>query len=116
MTVLSDIAEFKEELVDRYGTMPVEATNLLLKIMLKVLSIKAGVKRLELKSRNLTLSFSEVHQKHPFGIIDMVTSSPGLYKFTPDSVLKARLPKTGVNNALAKTKNILKEIAQHVNC
>jgi transcription-repair coupling factor (superfamily II helicase) len=37
MTELKDISEFKSELTDRYGELPVEAGNLLMKIMLKIL-------------------------------------------------------------------------------
>ena len=53
MTVLKEISDFKAELIDRYGALPREAANLLLKIMLKVLSVKAGVKRLDLMNHQL---------------------------------------------------------------
>lgn len=65
MTALKEISDFKAELIDRYGVMPKEATNLLLKIMLKALSVKAGVKRLDLNHQQLLLHFSEIHQKNP---------------------------------------------------
>jgi transcription-repair coupling factor (superfamily II helicase) len=48
MTDVAEIAAHKSELIDRYGRMPEEAANLLLKIMLKVHAVKAGVKRLDL--------------------------------------------------------------------
>ncbi len=115
MTELKELSQLKEEMTDRYGALPDEASSLLLKIMLKVLAVKAGVKQLDLNSQGLSLQFSEIHQKHPFGIVEMINSQPAHYKFTPDHIFKAKMPKSDFNRSLAVTKKILKEIAHHVN-
>ena len=115
MTELEEIADFKNELIDRYGPLPIEAADLLLKIMFKVLSIKAGVKQLDLTGQKLILYFSETHQKNPPGIVDMIVSDHKRFEFTPDHVLKVKLSKSRPNGLLAQAKNILKEIAQRVN-
>ena len=115
MTELNGITDFKAELIDRFGALPVEAANLLLKIMLRVLAIKAGVKRLDLTGRQLSLSFSEAHQQKPFGMLDMIVSESKRFEFTPNHILKAKLPKSNTTGLIDQTKNILKEIAQHVN-
>ena len=115
MTETSEISEFREELADRYGPLPPEVTNLLLKIALKVLAIKSGIKRLDLTGNHLALHFSEVHQKNPFAVIHMVEQDPHRFRFTPENVLKAELAGAGLNSLLVETRNILKEIARHVN-
>ncbi|OQY59981.1 MAG: transcription-repair coupling factor [Desulfobacteraceae bacterium 4572_88] len=115
MKSLREISDFKAELTDRFGKLPAEAVNLLLKIMLKVLSIRAGVRRLDLADQHLALYFSEAHQKNPFGIMDMISTDSRRFKFTPDHVLKVRLEKRGAGMPLAESKNILKRIAQSVN-
>ncbi len=115
MTELNDIADFKTELIDRFGALPVEAANLLLKIMLKVLAIKAGVKRFDLTGRQLLLGFSEVHQKNPLGIIDLIASKERQFEFTPEHVLRTKLSKSDPNGLVGQAKNILKEIIQRVN-
>ncbi len=115
MTELSEIADFKAELIDRFGVLPQEAANLLLSIMLKVLSIKAGVKRLDLSREELLFYFSESHQKNPSGIVDMVVSNQKLFEFSPNHILKARLSNRSINGMLGQARNILKEIAQYVN-
>lgn len=112
---LKEISDFKEEIIDRYGPLPDEAANLLMKIMLKILSVQGGVKRLDVSERNLFLVFSEIHQKHPFGLVDLVAADPKKYQFTPDHVLKVNLARTGIHESMAEIKNILKEIARHVN-
>ena len=105
----------KSELVDRFGPLPEETENLLLKIMLRVLSVRAGVKRLDILGNQLSLAFSEAHQQRPLGIVDMVAAGKSEYRFTPDHVFKATLTKGPPRALLAQSKNILIEIAQHVN-
>lgn len=115
MTELTELGDLKSEMIDRYGKMPEEAVNMLLKIMLKVLSVKAGVKRLDLNNSSLLLYFSELHQKKPHGIVGLISSDSKRFKFTQDHLLKVRLNGKSLNAALGQTKNILKDIAQHVN-
>jgi transcription-repair coupling factor (superfamily II helicase) len=115
LTEVKELSDFKSELTDRFGTLPPEAANLLLKILLRVLCIKAGVRRLDLSGFNLVLSFSEPHQKRPFALVDLVTKSPNMYRFTPEQGLRVHLSTGPPTSLLAQTKNILKEIMQHVN-
>ena len=115
MTELSEIKDFKAELIDRFGVLPEEAVNLLLTIMLKVLSIKAGVKRVDFSGQQLLFYFSEIHQKNPSGIVDMIVSNQKLFEFSPNHILKARLNNRSTNGMLVQARNILKEIKQYVN-
>jgi transcription-repair coupling factor (superfamily II helicase) len=115
MTDLKAIGNLKTEMTDRFGRLPDEANNLLLKIMLKVLCVRAGCRRLDLIEQSLRLQFSEIHQRRPFGIVDMVGQAGRRYRFTPDHTFKAILSPGTPNALLAQTKNILIEIAHHVN-
>ena len=115
MTAVKEISEFRSELIDRFGPLPDETGNLLLKIMLKILAAKAGVKRLDFFESSLSMQFSEEHQKNPFGIVDLITDRPDRFTFTPDHVLKAKLSEGTIGSRLTQTKNILKEITQRVN-
>ncbi|MDO9263532.1 MAG: transcription-repair coupling factor [Desulfosalsimonadaceae bacterium] len=115
MTELGDVSDFKAELIDRYGSLPQEAGNLLLKIMLKILSIKAGVKRLDVNERFLFIWFSELHQKRPFGLLEMVDKNPERFVFLPDNGLKIVHKASGIGSIIGHTKNILMEIYGYVN-
>ena len=115
MKELREVSDFKEELIDRFGKLPAEAGNLLLKIMLKILSIKAGVKKLDLNEQMLFLWFSELHQKHPFALLEMVDKNPKQFNFMPDNGLKVRLISNGFGGIISQTKNILMEITGYVN-
>ena len=107
--------DLKLEMQDRYGKLPVETSNLLLKIMLKVLCIQAGVNKIDLHDHQLSICFSEVHQKNPLGIVDLIHEKKGRYQFTPEHVLKVTLAEKNTKGAMAEIKNILKDITQHVN-
>ncbi|MCD6184222.1 MAG: transcription-repair coupling factor, partial [Deltaproteobacteria bacterium] len=115
MDDVGDIAEFRDDLKDRFGRLPDEVINLLVKMILRIMSIKAGVKRLDLVDENLVLEFSEAHQSNPFGIIDMIDSGGNRYKFTSGHAFHARLLKNDDQSPVVQSKNILKEIAQRVN-
>ena len=115
MTELDEIAAFKAECRDRYGALPEEFENLMLKIMLKVMAIKAGISRLDMDRSRLVLGFSEKHQKHPAGIVDMIMAEPKQFALTPDHTLKVRLAPGSAVGLVSQAKNILKRISHHVN-
>ena len=104
MRELKEVADFKEELIDRFGNLAPEAGNLLLKIMLKILSVKAGVKKLDLNERMLFLWFSELHQKRPFALLEMVEKNPKQFNFMPDNGLKVMLNGNGLGGLLRNPK------------
>ncbi len=115
MTDLKQISDLKAEMEDRYGPLPDEGGNLLLKIMLKVLAAKAGAKKLDLNGQLLILSFSEAHQRHPFAIVEMVMENKKQYQITPDHLFKAVLKPANPRGLLGQAKNILIEIGRRVN-
>lgn len=115
MLSLGEIKVFREELADRYGALPSEAANILLKIMLKVLCVKAGVRRLDLTERHLVLAFSEIHQKRPLALGEVVTLFPQAMTFLSDGSLKVDLIKDRKQPPMVQARNILKEIVARVN-
>lgn len=115
MRGLKEIADIKGEIVDRYGKMPEEAMNVLLKIMLRIQAVRAGVKKLELSGTQLSLSFSDLHQKVPHAIVEVTARGEGRYELTPDLLFRARLTKGSNSSLLTQCKNILKEVGSYVN-
>ncbi len=115
MTELKEIDDFKTELIDRYGELPKEASNLLFKIVLKILSRKTGVSRLDLTGQQLLLHFSDVHIKNTERLVDMILSAPERYKLKKGHVLSVQLAGYAGGSHLSRAKNILKEIVQRVN-
>ncbi|MFP4159626.1 MAG: transcription-repair coupling factor [Desulfobacterales bacterium] len=116
MRDLKEVSDFRSELADRYGELPDEAVNLLLKIMLRILAARAGVKRLDLSHEVMCVWFSEKHQKNPHGIMNLIAQNPEAYRFTPEHSLYIRMAKSvGINSLMNQAKKILMEIATYVN-
>jgi transcription-repair coupling factor (superfamily II helicase) len=111
----ADIPEMKAELEDRFGALPAVARNLLTKILLKTLALKAGVQRLDLGSGRMTLTFSERHQTNPAGLVAMIQEAPRRFQMTPDHTLSVQVAKNGAGGSIAQVKKILQEIARRVN-
>ena len=110
-----EIAEFKAEMLDRFGELPPEAVNLLMKIMLRILAVKAGARRLDLSERQLVLYFSPEHQQNPLALIDLATRQSDRMSFAAGDALKVALTTGAPTAMLAQAKNILKEVVRHVN-
>ncbi|MCW7754659.1 transcription-repair coupling factor [Desulfobotulus sp. H1] len=115
MVSIGEIKTFREELADRYGSLPSEAGNILLKIMLKVLCVKAGVRRLDLNERQLLMTFSEIHQKRPMAIGEVMEVANQEMVFLADGSLRVVLLKDRRLPPMVQARNILKEIVARVN-
>jgi transcription-repair coupling factor (superfamily II helicase) len=114
MNELQDVTDFKAELIDRFGIPPMEAKNLLYKIILKILSKKAGIAKLDLSERQMQLHFSVAHLKNTQALVELIQSSPRRYQLTPGQVLTVKLANGHAGSYLGRAKNILKDIVQRV--
>ncbi|CAN2041836.1 Transcription-repair-coupling factor [Candidatus Magnetomoraceae bacterium gMMP-15] len=108
-----ELGDFKQEITDRFGKLPKEASNLLSNIALKILSKQAGVSRLDLAGRKLSLSFSQDHQRNPQALVKIIMENPKQFQMTPENVLITILAQN--KGLMVQIKNILKKIAQCVN-
>ncbi|HCY83695.1 MAG TPA: transcription-repair coupling factor [Desulfobacteraceae bacterium] len=110
---VSDISDMKQELIDRYGPLPKPAENMLLKIMLRIYAIKAGVKRLDLSPNTLTLEFSLPHMRRPVEQLVRHLDQTADYKFIKKESVRITLgrKRNNISRALLETKQILQRIA-----
>ncbi|MGM0654388.1 MAG: transcription-repair coupling factor [Thermodesulfobacteriota bacterium] len=109
LTRVSDIADMKKELVDRYGKLPKPAENMLLKIMLRIFAIKAGVKRLDVTPDILVLEFSPDHMTRTLTDIQTVLKKTVNAKFVKKTSVRIQLghKRSNISRALLETKQIL---------
>ncbi len=117
MTSVKQVVAMQQELIDRFGKLPEEAGNMLLKIMLRVLSVKAGVKKLDLTNVSLTLTFSELHQKRPRGFVEGISKIGAEHQFTAENTVRFAVggKRKPISRALGEAKKILQTIASLVN-
>jgi transcription-repair coupling factor (superfamily II helicase) len=115
MVDLKELADLRVELTDRYGPVPDTVNHLLLKMGLRVLSVKAGVQKLDITAGRMNMSFSPRHQRSPEGLVELFRRHPKRYRLKPDQTLAVALEKTSIAGWFSEAKNILKEIELHVN-
>ena len=77
----------REELVDRFGRIPVEVTHLLEVIKVKILLTKLSIRKFEETPSQLVLTFDETTRVSPQRVVELVHRGEGKYRFTPDSKL-----------------------------
>jgi len=118
MTEVSEITTMQKELIDRFGKLPEEGFNMLLKIMLRILAVKAGVKKMDVTTNSIVLVFSELHQKRPFSTGETLSVNGFEYEYTAENAIKINIGARNkkISRALVETKKILKEISLQVNC
>jgi transcription-repair coupling factor (superfamily II helicase) len=109
LTTLSEISDIKKELKDRYGRLPRSAENMLLKIMLRVLAIQCGVKRLDLDPTALVLTFSLPHLTLPVPELEKKWLREARFKWLKKDCVQFHLgfKANQTAKALVKTKQIL---------
>jgi transcription-repair coupling factor (superfamily II helicase) len=111
ITSMKEIAQYREELEDRFGLLPEQVSNLLFKIMLKVLSQRAGVIRLDLTTTHVVFTFSSKGRKGGFGkVISLVQQNPDRFTLVSEYVLKIRLKSTRLNQKFSEIRDVLKEL------
>jgi len=112
LTKITEISDMKKELQDRYGKLPKEAENMLLKIMLRIFAIRAGVNRLDITPNHLTLSFSPPHLKRSMESIDMILRKMASHKYVKKDTIRIQLgqKRNSISRALLEARQILKAI------
>ncbi len=111
---ISQISDMQKELEDRFGPLPKEAQNMLLKIMLRVCAINAGVKRLDVTTNSATISFSSDSKNQVVHHLDSLSKLKVDYKAVTRDTIKINLgSKRGkITRTLLDIRRILKHLAQ----
>ncbi len=105
-----EIAEVADELVDRFGKLPLAASYLL-----EVMQIRIGlknflIKEVEFDGKRLIFAFHPKTPVSPDIIVALIRKEPGKCTFTPDYRLIAEIRDTSFEGVLAETRNVLKRL------
>ena len=110
---LSDILKIKTELIDRFGKLPKNAENMLLKIMIRVLCIKSAIERIDLNPNSLTIVFSEYHRKDLDDLDKKINQIKHNTEFIKNNSIKIILgtKRKNISKALIEAKSIIQKFA-----
>ena len=106
-----EVETIREEIMDRFGKIPVEVDHLLEVIKVKILLTRLSIKKLEETPSRLVLAFDEATRVSPQRIVDLVHRGEGQYRFTPDSKLVIEGWPEIRNDPFGATKRLLQALA-----
>jgi transcription-repair coupling factor (superfamily II helicase) len=82
-----EVEVIREEMVDRFGRMPMELSHLLEVIKVKILLTRLSIRKFEETPSQWVLTFDEVTRVSPQRVVELVHRGKGKYRLTPDSKL-----------------------------
>lgn len=105
-----DVDSVADELLDRFGQLPLPVTYLLETMKLRIHLRKLLVKRLEFNGTQLVFAFHEKTPVSPDTIIGLIRNSPNKYQFSPDFVFTAVVKDSSFEGVLDVARNLLKRL------
>lgn len=106
-----EIADIKEELIDRFGALPQEVNNLLTTVEIKILCKEAGIDRVDAGAKGVLIGFRGNVFAHPERLIDLIASSFGTIKVRPDQRLLIEKDLSSYDTRVSVIKQYIGKIA-----
>ena len=88
----AEVDRVRDEILDRFGPLPVEAANLLRVIRLKVLARELGVLAIDAAGGEIILTAAESTRIDPQRLVNLLTQANGGLRVSPDHKIHARTP------------------------
>ncbi len=110
-----EIEAFAAELVDRFGSLPEEAEQLLQIVGIKMLCRRAGIEKLDAGPRGALITFRENKFSNPHGLIELITSEGPLARLRPDHKLVIKRDWEDVETRLKGIAILLRRIVSAAN-
>ncbi|MGB9628159.1 MAG: transcription-repair coupling factor [Thermodesulfobacteriota bacterium] len=82
-----EVEMMREELLDRFGKLPIEVIHLLEVIKVKLILTRLRIKKLEETPSQLVLTFDQTTPVSPQRVVHLINQGKGRYRLTPDSKL-----------------------------
>ncbi len=82
-----EIEGFAAELIDRFGSIPMEVEHLLAIIRIKITCIQAGISKIDAGPKGVTLSFHRDSFANPLGLVEFISKQKVTAKLRPDHKL-----------------------------
>jgi transcription-repair coupling factor (superfamily II helicase) len=82
-----EVEVLREEMVDRFGRMPMELSHLLEVIKVKILLTRLSISKFEETPSHWVLTFDKATRVSPQRVVELIHWGKGKYRLTPDSKL-----------------------------
>ncbi len=106
-----DVERIRDEILDRYGSLPEEAEHLVRVIRLKLQARRLGIVAVDLSHGDLVLSVAERTRIDPKRLLDLLAREQGTIRVTPDHKILAPAPEAGGAALFEAAQSLLGELA-----
>jgi transcription-repair coupling factor (superfamily II helicase) len=115
LSSLREAAELEvmiEEMKDRFGPAPVEVSNLVTVMSVRLLLKKTGVSKLDVSNAALTFTFSAEASVDPEKVLSLVERDPSRFQFLSERKLKVKIDEKPSLDALLEAIRITEKLDQ----
>ena len=109
---IEEIESLRAELVDRFGSYPVEVDNLLNVVSLKILAKRAHIERIDAGPKGANISFYKNIFPNPAGLVDYISKQMGTIRIKPDQKLLVMRPWDKPTDRLTGVQKIIQKFAE----
>jgi transcription-repair coupling factor (superfamily II helicase) len=103
----ADVDRIRDEILDRFGSLPVEAENLIGVIRLKVLARKLGVVAVDAGKGELVLTAAETPNIDPQRLVNLLTQADAGLRVGPGHKIIAAAPDADPGRMLDRAQRLL---------
>jgi len=109
----NEVAQIRDELMDRYGRLPLDAENLVEVIRLKIAARRLGIVRIEVSRGELVLQVAPKSQIDPDRLVRLLSQARSGIRVTPEQRLVTRAPgpEGGAPALFAAAKSLLRKLS-----
>ncbi len=104
---MDEIAELKSEIIDRFGSLPISAENLLNVTRLKLLAEEMGIRKIDVGTQYGRLHFTEKPNIDPAKIISLIQRKPKEYQLADAQTLRFAINHENPAEKIATVFNTL---------
>ena len=112
----NELADMREELIDRFGAIPPEVENLLQTIEIKQLCYRANIAKVDAGAKGILLAFHNNKFAAADKLIDLVARSFGVFKIRPDQKLFVDRDLSSYNERIAILKKTVNKLLELLYC
>ena len=105
------LRDLQVELIDRFGLLPEPLKNLLRISQIKLLTVALGIEKIDMGEHNGKIIFNPKPNIDPMKIIQLIQSSPDLYRFDGKQTLRIVCRNDELEQRFKQTEMLLKELS-----
>ena len=102
----AELEVMADEMKDRFGALPVEVSNLMAVMSVRLILKKTGVGKLDVSSESLLFTFSPESNLEPQNLLKLVERDPQSYEFLSEQKLKVKIGEKPPLDALLEAKRV----------